>query len=399
MKILFVAPQPFFTERGTPIAVKLAVEALSRFGHDVDLLTYHEGLPVSIPRVRHYRISAPPGVREVPIGFSGKKIVCDLWLAHAAMKLARANAYDVVHGVEEAVFIALLLKPITRARIVYDADSIMSDQIAQKWPNARIVQALARAVEGWAFKRSDMVLAVCKAIARHAEAHADRARIRVLPDVAFMPDGASDSVENLRLHVPSGRTLALYVGNLEGYQGFDLLLEAQALIDPAQRCTLVVIGGTDASVAAYRTKAEEAGVGRDIVFLGPRPLDHLQHYLAQADILCSPRRDGVNTPMKIYSYMASGKAILATDIESHRQVLDADTALLVSPSPQAMAKGLETLRTHAALRTMLGQAAAVRANTEFSLAAFEDRLAEAYRMLGPPPPALPRVSRKLPAAQ
>lgn len=395
MKILFIAPQPFFTERGTPIAVKLAVEALSRFGHEVDLLTYHEGLDVDIPRVRHHRISAPPGVRSVPIGFSPKKLVCDAWLAAAALKRVRSTRYDVVHAVEEAVFIALMLRPFTKARIIYDADSIMSDQIAQKWPKARAINAFARAAEGWAFKRSDMVLAVCAAIARHAQTHTEGAKVRVLPDVAFTPDGKASAVEDLRHYVPAGRPLALYVGNLESYQGFDLLLEAQALVAPAQRCGIIAIGGTDASIAAYRAKAEAAGVDRDIIFLGPRPLDHLHRYLEQADILCSPRRDGVNTPMKVYSYMASGKAILATDIESHSQVLDVETALLVTPTARAMAKGLETLCTHAGLRTLLGQAAARRASTEFSPAAFEKRLADAYRLLTPPPSG-PRIGHQLP---
>ncbi|MDX3908917.1 MAG: glycosyltransferase family 4 protein [Sphingobium sp.] len=397
MRILFIAPQPFFAERGTPIAVKLAVEALISFGHEVDLLTYHEGTDVDITGLRHYRISAPPGARAVPIGFSAKKLICDLWLARAAFRLVRANRYDVIHAVEEAVFIALLLRPFTKARIVYDADSIMSDQIAQKWPRARPVNAMARAAEAWAFRRSDMVLAVCPAIARHAEEHTMETKVRVLPDVAFAPEAGGTPAEDLRQYARRDQPLALYVGNLESYQGFDLLLEAQAHIDSSQRCTLIVIGGTDASIAAYRAKASSAGIDRDIVFLGTRPLKQLQQYLAQADILCSPRRDGVNTPMKIYSYMASGKAILATDIESHRQVLDADTALLVTPTAEAMAKGLETLRTHGALRAMLGQAAAVRAKTEFSLEAFEGRIKEAYRLLAPAP-AKPQLGLQLPAA-
>ena len=40
MKILLIAPHPFFQERGTPIAVKLLIETLSEFGHSIDLLTF-----------------------------------------------------------------------------------------------------------------------------------------------------------------------------------------------------------------------------------------------------------------------------------------------------------------------------------------------------------------------
>src|SRR5690606_25954218 len=60
MKILFLAPQPFFQERGTPIAVRLAVEVLGgRKGDSIDLLTYHEGSDVPLKNVRHLRITLP----------------------------------------------------------------------------------------------------------------------------------------------------------------------------------------------------------------------------------------------------------------------------------------------------------------------------------------------------
>jgi hypothetical protein len=43
LKILLVAPQPFFQERGTPIAVRLLAETLAAEGYEVHLLVYHEG--------------------------------------------------------------------------------------------------------------------------------------------------------------------------------------------------------------------------------------------------------------------------------------------------------------------------------------------------------------------
>ena len=110
MKILFLAPQPFYTERGTPIAVRLAVTSLCREGHQVDLLTYPEGEDIAIPGMRLLRAGRPPGVKRIPIGFSIKKLLCDLWLLFAAFELLRRERYDVVHAVEESVFIALLAR-------------------------------------------------------------------------------------------------------------------------------------------------------------------------------------------------------------------------------------------------------------------------------------------------
>ena len=47
--------------------------------------------------------------------------------------------------------------------------------------------------------------------------------------------------------------------------------------------------------------------------------------LLAADVLVSPRLKGLNTPMKIYSYLDSGSAVLATRLRTHTQVLDDGT--------------------------------------------------------------------------
>ena len=55
MKVLLLAPQPFYQERGTPIAVRLLAETLCSLGHAVDLLVYHEGEEISHPGLRLLR--------------------------------------------------------------------------------------------------------------------------------------------------------------------------------------------------------------------------------------------------------------------------------------------------------------------------------------------------------
>jgi glycosyltransferase involved in cell wall biosynthesis len=88
--------------------------------------------------------------------------------------------------------------------------------------------------------------------------------------------------------------------------------------------------------------------------------------------------------MKVYSYMNSGTALLATRILSHTQVLDDDCALLVEPNPQALAKGLATLAADGALRARLGAAARWRARERYSVEAFREKVRAAYRTLEAP---------------
>ena len=55
MNVLLISPQPFFTERGTPIAVRCLAEALCADGHRVDLLTYPFGDDVAIDGLAIHR--------------------------------------------------------------------------------------------------------------------------------------------------------------------------------------------------------------------------------------------------------------------------------------------------------------------------------------------------------
>jgi glycosyltransferase involved in cell wall biosynthesis len=89
--------------------------------------------------------------------------------------------------------------------------------------------------------------------------------------------------------------------------------------------------------------------------------------LTQADVLVSPRSQGTNTPMKLYSYMASGTAIAATDRLTHTQVLTHDTAVLADPTPEAYGAGLRSLLESEDVRKRLSGSALEAVNTTYSM--------------------------------
>ena len=89
LRILFLAPQPFFEVRGTPLAVLAMVRALAALGHQVDLLTYAQGAPVDVPGVRHRPQPAACRVGRVRAGPSLAKLALDVpFMAAAAWRMA-----------------------------------------------------------------------------------------------------------------------------------------------------------------------------------------------------------------------------------------------------------------------------------------------------------------------
>ncbi|HEV7138438.1 MAG TPA: glycosyltransferase [Steroidobacteraceae bacterium] len=398
MRILLVAPQPFYQERGTPIAVRMLVEVLCGQGHAVDLLTYHEGADLDIDGLKILRTPALPGLRHVPIGISWKKLVCDLLISGRLLGLALSRRYDVIHAVEEAVFPAILLRSSSHARVVYDMDSMLGESLVSKWRLLRPATRVLRAIERAVIRRADAVFAVCSDLARHVRADAPGVPVFLIEDVALPSQQFCGAAEPLRELLDIRGPLALYVGNLQRYQGVEQVVRAMAQLPQGLDLTLVLIGGAPDDVARMRLLVRKLHLEERVYLLGPRPLAQLSGFLAQADILVSPRVRGSNTPMKVYSYMNSGTAILATRILSHTQVLDDDCAFLVEPSPQALAKGLVKLAADEALRARLGVAARRRAKDRYSVEAFREKVSAAYRTLEALGAASPRTCPRYPAA-
>ncbi|HTX06124.1 MAG TPA: glycosyltransferase, partial [Steroidobacteraceae bacterium] len=289
MRILLVAPQPFYQERGTPIAVRMLAETLCGQGHAVDLLTYHEGADLDIEGLRILRTPALPGLRHVPIGISWKKLVCDLLISGRLLGLALSRRYDVIHAVEEAVFPAILLRSSGGPRIVYDMDSMLGESLVSKWRLLRPALRLLRAIERAVIRRTDAVFAVCNDLACNVRVDAPGVPVFLIEDVALPAQQYSGGAEPLRELLGLRGELALYIGNLQRYQGIEQVVRAMALVPKERELTLVIIGGWPEDIRRVRALVRKLHLEEQVYLLGPRPLAQLEGFLSQADLLVSPR--------------------------------------------------------------------------------------------------------------
>ena len=103
----------------------------------------------------------------------------------------------------------------------------------------------------------------------------------------------------------------------------------------------VLAGGRPDQIAsAQAAAAAAAGLGASAIFAGQRPAEEIPSYLDAADLLVSPRSSGTNTPLKIYQYLRSGRAIVATRLLTHTQVLDDAVAILTPADAAGFAAGI-----------------------------------------------------------
>jgi len=118
-----------------------------------------------------------------------------------------------------------------------------------------------------------------------------------------------------------------------------------------------------------------------MVFTGQQPAKEIPGFVQATDLLVSPRIRGTNTPLKIYSYLRSGKPIVATNLLTHTQVLTPEIAKLVDPKPEPFAAAVIDLIDHPQERQRLSAAAQAVASEKYSRDSYLRRTALAYERL------------------
>lgn len=377
MRILMLAPQPFFQPRGTPFSELYRIRAMTELGHRVDLVTYPIGEDVEMPGLTIYRTPRVPGIRSVRIGPSLAKIPLDTLIFTSAVRRLWASRYDLLDCHEEAGLMGVVLSKLFGVPSIYDMHSSLPEQLENfRYSSSRPLRYLFDVAERVTIKGSAAVIYICP----------------YLGDVVARtdPDTPSFLIENSPL-AESGRAVdpaeveglrselgledafvLLYTGTFEPYQGLDLLYRALAQVrDPAVR--LLMVGGKPDQVEAARREVTGFGLGERIVFAGQRPPGEMPLYLATGDALVSPRSSGKNTPLKIYSYLRSGKPIVATRILTHTQVLDDDVAVLTEPTPEDFARGIEIVVLNPDRARAIGESARRRSEEEYSYARYLER--------------------------
>ncbi len=350
MKILVIAPQPFFTPRGTPFSVYYRSLVTAELGNDIDLLTYGQGKDVAIPGMRLFRIPGFLSFGNIKVGPSLFKLFLDGFLIFYTIGLLLSEKYDVVHAHEEAVFFCRFLKPFFKFKLIYDMHSSLPQQLTNfEFTKSKLLIKVFKWLEDSCLKKSEGIITICPDLAAYVNTLLNNPAKHFLVEnsifdpIQFVDKSAKQdegSAEE-KVQLPADSKYIVYAGTLEPYQGIDILVPAFRLFyDTHPDFTLVVVGGNPKQVQKYVALANEHQIGNHCIFTGQVSQAMAKYCCSQATILVSPRKHGTNTPLKVYEQLASGIPLVATRIYSHTQILDDSVAFLVEPTPESLAAGL-----------------------------------------------------------
>ena len=345
-RVLVAAPQPFYEDRGTPIAVLQVLRALSQLGYAIDVLTFPVGQSPVIPGVRYVRVANPLRLRSVPIGFSLRKVWLDIFLFAKLRRMLRGGSYYCIHAVEEAAFLAVLAARRSGTPVIYDMQSSLPEQLAMHPVLGNpVTRRVARACERWLLRRASRV--VCSAgLASYVERAAPGASVREwhFPSSAPTAPTSDDPELRARLGLRPDQRVVLYTGNFEDYQGTSLLVESMPdILSRVPGAVLVLVGANGQEMPRIEEELARSAPASAHRVLRRQPREAIPSFLRIADIVVSPRTHGSNLPLKALEYLAAGCAIVATSIPAHRAVLDDDIAVLVEPTAQALGDAIVDL--------------------------------------------------------
>lgn len=384
--ILMIAPHPFLSNRGSPLNTYNKIKTLSELGHNVTLLTYPEG--DDIEGFRIIRVSSIPFFKNIPIGPSIHKLLYDALLLLKGISVLNKYRFDVIHAHEiDGAIIGAVLKKVCKGisgnspLLYYDMHSLLSEQMRNK--NYRInflLDNFFNYLEMFAYGHSDRLLMISPSFLNRLFKFNQHKKAIFLPDVPALKEELvdQDTYKDLKTKIKH-KTIFLYMGNIENYQGVEMLLEAFRIIEKTvDDAGLVIVGGTNNEIKNLENKVNKLGLKRAYLF-SQQPLKKMPAFLKLSDIVVSPRLRGTNIPYKLYPYMRMGKPIIATNIPAHNLILENNkSALVCEINPQDMGNKMQLLLQDESLRKHIGSGAKELFESNFTLEIYKDKLKNLY---------------------
>ena len=385
MRVLMIAPTPFFGDRGCHVRILEQIRALRRQGVDVLLATYHLGRDIpDVPTVRTARL---PWVRRLPVGFSVHKPGLDLLLLIRSARAARRFRPDVIHGHlhEGAVLASILGRLLGRPAVADLQGSLTGELIDHRTiPRRGILPALARVVERVSLRAPARLLASSAAFAQEVAQRWDGdGRVVALPDGVdaerFRP---GLPVQGLRRRLRlDGRRVVVFLGVLTPYQGVDDLITAWPTVVAALPDVHLLLMGYP-NEGHYRDVVRRAGLDGSVTITGRIDYHEAPRYLALGDVAVSAKRSGTEANGKLLNYMACALPTVAYDGPVAREILGLEGIYVPPGDIAGLAAACIALLEDPGERERRGAALRARAVTEWSWSALASRLVEVYRDAG-----------------
>lgn len=334
MKILSIAPTPFFSDRGCHVRILEETKALMELGHDVTICTYHIGR--NIKNIDTKRIPNIPWYNKLDAGPSYHMLYLDALLLLRSLQITLKEKPDIIHAhLHEGALIGKFCSKLGKVPLVFDVQGSLSCEMAahgfMKSDSFlyKIIFRLETIINNMADGMITSSVNMAEILKNRFKV--DENKVFVVPDGVdtdtFHPNY---DTKNLRknLKIDDDKKIVVFLGLLNEYQGVDILIDSiPDVIKNVPNTHFLIMGFPN--VEKYKSMAEELGVLDNITFTGRIDYSEAPLYLNLGDIAVSPKitLSGEGNG-KVYNYMACGLPTVVFDFPTNREILG-DTGVYV----------------------------------------------------------------------
>jgi glycosyltransferase involved in cell wall biosynthesis len=352
MRILIVAPTPFFSDRGTHIRILEEAVALEKLGHNITISTYHIGEDIS--RYIETKIDVRRILRllfwynKKEAGPDWQKIILDLMLIRKTFFLARVKKVDIIHGhLHEGVLIGWIVQKLLfwrKIKLVSDFHGTLTgEMLSHGYLRFSGLKKVFSFFEKFINRRGDF------AVTSSWELEEEIRKNRTDGKVATLQDGVnlssfklSKSKEKLKKdwEIPENKLVIGYTGGLVKNKGIYYFLEAIPQLLEKRKDIFFLIGGFPEEHVRKFIKETKLSQ-KEIRLITPLDYFKLPEFLACCDVSVDPKEsDTKQASGKMLNYMAAGLPVVCFDKINNRKYLGEGGIYVKDNSPSGIANGI-----------------------------------------------------------
>ncbi|MBU4450951.1 MAG: glycosyltransferase family 4 protein [Actinobacteria bacterium] len=326
LKVLMIAPTPFFADRGCHVKILEEVRALSRRNIDVKVVTYHIGR--DIEGVDIQRIVNIPWYKKLEAGPSIHKYYLDLLLAFKAIKVAAKFKPDIIHAhLHEGVFAGKIVQFFIRKPLIADYQGSMVGEMLDhgfmkrnSFP-FRFNSWLERTINKWPQKIIFSSSGAKEFFLANFNVNPEKvvSFVEGTNTDEFHP-GYDTSQLRKKLGMPGGKKIVIYLGVLTKYQGVDILIDSINDVKCKFNDVHFLIVGFP-NLEYYTEMAQKLRVSDWVTFTGRVNHGDVPKYLNLGDIGVSLKLSKTEANGKLFGYMAVGLPCLVFDTKTNKEIL------------------------------------------------------------------------------
>lgn len=345
LKILMIAPTPFFADRGCHMRILGEIQALQKLGHEIILCTYHIGR--DIPGIKTIRSLKVPWYNKLEAGSSWHKFYIDVLLFYKSLLAFWREKPDVIHGhLHEGAILGHFVRKFSLRKVplVFDAQGSLTKELVTYsfFKEGSILQKAFWSLEKWISRMPEYSVGSNVSVSDFLvrEMNLPRSKVETVIDGVhtdfFTPPDRENDLRK-KLNIPPKTPVVLYTGALLKSKGIDFLWPAVPyVLEKIPEALFVIVGYP---VEESKAAVESLGVSDKVIFLGQVDYFQLPEYLYLADLAVDPKLDEAGEASgKIINYMGAALPIVCFEGPNNRKFLGENGIFARSGDPRDLAE-------------------------------------------------------------